>query len=55
LLLRERKQPMLLVTSSAGRKLEGIVTKTDLLEALRMPGEDEIDGDDNQEDSDNKP
>ena len=55
LLLRERKQPMLLVTSSAGRKLEGIVTKTDLLEALRMPGEDEIDGDDNQENSDKKP
>lgn len=40
LLLGERLQPMLLVTSGSG-KLEGIVTKTDILEALKMRGEDE--------------
>jgi chloride channel protein, CIC family len=40
LLLRERVQPMLLVTSGSG-KLEGIVTKTDILEALKTRGEDE--------------
>lgn len=39
LLLRERAQPMLLVTSGAG-KLEGIVTKTDVLEALKTRGEE---------------
>jgi chloride channel protein, CIC family len=39
LLLSERAQPMLLVTSARG-KLEGIVTKTDILEALRIRGED---------------
>ncbi len=39
LLLSERAQPMLLVTSSSG-KLEGIVTKTDILEALKTRGED---------------
>jgi CIC family chloride channel protein len=38
LLLRERNQPMLLVTSPSG-KLEGIVTKTDILEALKTRGE----------------
>lgn len=39
LLLRERAQPMLLVTSKGG-KLEGIVTKTDVLEALKTRGEE---------------
>src|SRR5215469_6137277 len=38
LLLGERPQPMLLVTSAEG-KLEGIVTKTDILEALKTRGE----------------
>jgi chloride channel protein, CIC family len=38
LLLGEGAQPMLLVTSTSG-KLEGIVTKTDILEALRTRGE----------------
>jgi CIC family chloride channel protein len=38
LLLSERTQPMLLVTSGEG-KLEGIVTKTDILEALKSRGE----------------
>lgn len=38
LLLSERAQPILLVTSSSG-KLEGIVTKTDILEALKTRGE----------------
>ncbi len=38
LLLSERAQPMLLVTSAEG-KLEGIVTKTDILEALKTRGE----------------
>ena len=38
LLLSERAQPMLLVTSPDG-KLEGIVTKTDILEALKTRGE----------------
>jgi CIC family chloride channel protein len=38
LLLSERAQPMLLVTSKEG-KLEGIVTKTDILEALKTRGE----------------
>jgi chloride channel protein, CIC family len=33
LLLSERAQPMVLVTSENG-KLEGLVTKTDILEAL---------------------
>lgn len=39
LLLSERAQPMLLVTSASG-KLEGIITKTDILEALKTRGED---------------
>jgi chloride channel protein, CIC family len=39
LLLREGAQPMLLVTSNGG-KLEGIVTKTDVLEALKTRGEE---------------
>lgn len=39
LLLSERAQPMLLVTSAAGH-LEGIVTKTDILGALKTRGED---------------
>lgn len=39
LLLSERAQPMLLVTSWGG-KLEGIVTKTDILEALKTRGEE---------------
>lgn len=39
LLLSERTQHMLLVTS-AGGKLEGIITKTDILEALKTRGED---------------
>jgi chloride channel protein, CIC family len=39
LLLRESAQPMLLVTSNGG-KLEGIVTKTDVLEALKTRGEE---------------
>jgi CIC family chloride channel protein len=38
LLLSERAQPMLLVTSASG-KLEGLVTKTDILEALKTRGE----------------
>lgn len=38
LLLSERAQPMLLVTSKDG-KLEGLVTKTDILEALQARGE----------------
>ena len=42
LLLRERTQPMLLVVTSAGKKLEGIITKTDILEALKTRGEDEL-------------
>jgi CIC family chloride channel protein len=37
-LLGERPQPMLLVAGKDG-KLEGIVTKTDILEALKMRGE----------------
>jgi len=41
LLLSERAQPMLLVTSAEG-KLEGIVTKTDILEALKTRGEKRI-------------
>lgn len=45
LLLSERAQPMLLVTS-AGKKLEGIVTKTDILEALKMRGEEEMESED---------
>jgi chloride channel protein, CIC family len=40
-LLSERAQPMLLVTSATG-KLEGIVTKTDVLEALKISGEDAL-------------
>jgi len=40
LLLKERAQPMLLVTS--GEKLEGIITKTDILEALRTSGEEVV-------------
>jgi len=39
LLLRERVHPLLLVTSTGG-KLEGIVTKTDILEALKTRGEE---------------
>jgi CIC family chloride channel protein len=39
LLLSERTQHMLLVTSPGG-KLEGIITKTDILEALKTRGED---------------
>ena len=39
LLLRERTQPMLLVTSADG-KLEGIVTKADILEALKTRDEE---------------
>ena len=42
LLLSERTRPMLLVTS-ASKTLEGIVTKTDILEALKTRGEDELD------------
>jgi chloride channel protein, CIC family len=41
LLLSERARPMLLVTS-ASKRLEGIVTKTDILEALKTRGEDEL-------------
>jgi CIC family chloride channel protein len=41
LLRRERRQPMLLVTSGSGH-LEGIVTKTDILEALKTSGGDEL-------------
>jgi chloride channel protein, CIC family len=41
LLLRERRQPMLLVTSGGGH-LEGIVTKTDILEALKTSGGEEL-------------
>jgi chloride channel protein, CIC family len=44
LLLRERAQPMLLVTSNGG-KLEGIVTKTDVLEALKTRGEEVLEQD----------
>jgi chloride channel protein, CIC family len=39
LLLSERAQPMLLVTGTDG-KLQGIVTKTDILEALKTRGEE---------------
>ena len=39
LLLTEHKQPMLLVVSDKGR-LKGIVTKTDILQALRIRRED---------------
>ena len=39
LLLSERPQPMLLVVTSTSGKLEGIVTKTDILEALKARGE----------------
>ena len=39
MLLSERTRPMLLVTSVSG-KLEGIVTKTDILEALKTRGEE---------------
>lgn len=39
LLLGEDAQPMLLVTNRNG-KLEGIVTKSDLLEALKIRGEE---------------
>jgi CIC family chloride channel protein len=39
LLLSERAQSMLLVTSQEG-KLEGVVTKTDLLEILKIRGEE---------------
>ena len=42
LLLSERTRPMLLVTS-ASETLEGIVTKTDILEALKTRGEDGLD------------
>ncbi len=45
LLLRERVQPMLLVTSTGG-KLEGIVTKTDILEALKTRGEEVLESTD---------
>lgn len=41
LMLGERPQPMLLVTSAGGR-LEGIITKTDILEALKTRGEEEV-------------
>lgn len=41
LLLSERTQPMLLVTSKEG-KLEGIVTKTDILEVLKTRGEQRL-------------
>lgn len=41
LLLSERTQPMLLVAPPGG-KLEGIVTKTDILEALRTRGEEAL-------------
>ena len=41
LLLSERTRPMLLVTSESG-KLEGIVTKTDILEALKTRGEEPL-------------
>jgi len=41
LMLGERSQPMLLVTSAGGR-LEGIITKTDILEALKTRGEEEV-------------
>lgn len=41
LLLSERTRPMLLVTSEKGR-LEGIVTKTDILEALKTRGEEPL-------------
>jgi chloride channel protein, CIC family len=40
LLLREKAQPMLPVTSESG-KLEGVLTKTDILEALNAHGEHE--------------
>ncbi|HEV2420672.1 MAG TPA: chloride channel protein [Candidatus Acidoferrales bacterium] len=45
LLLRERAQHMLLVTSPDG-KLEGIVTKADILEALKTRGEEMLRPDD---------
>ncbi|MGB6198555.1 MAG: chloride channel protein [Candidatus Acidiferrales bacterium] len=45
LLLRERTQPMLMVTSESGH-LEGIITKTDILEALKTRGEHEPEPDD---------
>lgn len=41
LLLSERTQPMLLVMSS-NKGLEGIVTKTDILGALKVRGEDAV-------------
>jgi chloride channel protein, CIC family len=40
LLLREKTRPMLVVTSEPS-KLEGVLTKTDILEALKARGEDE--------------
>lgn len=40
LLLREKSRPILFVTSSTG-ELEGIVTKTDILDALKARGEPE--------------
>jgi chloride channel protein, CIC family len=50
LLLRERQEPMLLVTSPSG-KLEGIVTKTDILEALKTRGEAALVEDDELQES----
>jgi CIC family chloride channel protein len=41
LLLGEEGQPMILITTEKGN-LEGIVTKTDLLEALKIRGEEEV-------------
>ncbi|MGB9364296.1 MAG: CBS domain-containing protein, partial [Candidatus Sulfotelmatobacter sp.] len=41
LLLSERTRPMLLVMS-ASKTLEGIVTKTDILEALKTRGDEEV-------------
>jgi chloride channel protein, CIC family len=41
LLLSERAQPMLLVTGTDG-KLQGIVTKTDILEVLKTRGEEAL-------------
>ena len=38
LLLGEQAQPMLLVVSEEGDKMQGIVTKTDILQALKMRG-----------------
>jgi len=40
LLLCEKTRPMLVVTSEPG-KLEGVLTKTDILEALKARSEDE--------------